>query len=62
MKEMDGPAAIGHVRYATCGGNERSLAQPFERAHGRKSKWFAVAFNGQLTNFQRAEARSPRPG
>ncbi|RUL88365.1 amidophosphoribosyltransferase [Tautonia sociabilis] len=52
MKEMDGPAAIGHVRYATCGGNERSLAQPFERAHGRKSKWFAVAFNGQLTNFR----------
>jgi amidophosphoribosyltransferase len=52
MRGMDGPAAIGHVRYATCGGDQRSLAQPFERAHGRKSKWFAVAFNGQLTNFQ----------
>lgn len=52
MKGMDGPAAIGHVRYATCGGNEKSLAQPFERAHGRKAKWFALAFNGQLANFK----------
>jgi len=52
MRDLDGPAAIGHVRYATCGGNEKSLAQPFERAHGRKTKWFAVAFNGQLTNFE----------
>ncbi|QDV37161.1 amidophosphoribosyltransferase [Tautonia plasticadhaerens] len=52
MRGMDGSAAIGHVRYATCGGSERSLAQPFERAHGRKSKWFALAFNGQLTNFK----------
>lgn len=51
MREMAGPAAIGHVRYATCGGNERNLAQPFERSHGRKTKWFAFAFNGQLANF-----------
>ncbi len=51
MKGMDGPAAIGHVRYATCGGNDRSDAQPFERDHGRKTKWFAFAFNGQLANY-----------
>src|SRR5580704_13076366 len=30
MKEYAGHAAIGHVRYATCGANTRSYAQPFE--------------------------------
>jgi len=52
MKGCDGPAAIGHVRYATCGAADRNYAQPFERDHGRKTKWFAVAFNGQLANYQ----------
>ncbi|GAC1472962.1 MAG: amidophosphoribosyltransferase [Isosphaeraceae bacterium] len=52
MKGLDGPAAIGHVRYATCGASDRNYAQPFERDHGRKTKWFAVAFNGQLANYQ----------
>ncbi|MFO0890136.1 MAG: class II glutamine amidotransferase [Isosphaeraceae bacterium] len=52
MKGMDGPVAIGHVRYATCGGDDRYNAQPFERDHGRKTKWFAFAFNGQLANYQ----------
>src|SRR5262249_42445556 len=51
MKEYGGRAAIGHVRYATCGQNDRSYAQPFERHHGCKWKWFSLAFNGQLTNF-----------
>src|SRR5579859_1251206 len=51
MQEHAGRAAIGHVRYATCGASDRSLAQPFERAHGCKWKWFAFAFNGQLANF-----------
>src|SRR4051794_15992800 len=52
MRGHDGPAAIGHVRYATCGGSDRSYAQPFEREHGRKTRWFAFAFNGQLANYQ----------
>jgi amidophosphoribosyltransferase len=52
MEKVDGPLAIGHVRYATCGGNDRSDAQPFERDHGRKAKWFAFAFNGQLANYE----------
>ena len=52
MRKHDGPAAIGHVRYATCGTDDKSYAQPFERAHGRKAKWFAFAFNGQLANYQ----------
>jgi amidophosphoribosyltransferase len=52
MAKLDGPAAIGHVRYATCGKESKKNAQPFERSHGRKSKWFSFAFNGQLANFQ----------
>ena len=51
MQEYAGRAAIGHVRYATCGGDDKSYAQPFEREHGRKAKWFAFAFNGQLANY-----------
>src|SRR3954466_13200098 len=56
MREYAGRAAIGHVRYATCGANDRSYAQPFERHHGCKWKWFSFAFNGQLANF--AELRN----
>ncbi len=52
MRGQDGLAAIGHVRYATCGGADESYAQPFEREHGRTAKWFAFAFNGQLANYQ----------
>ncbi len=51
ISRHDGPAGIGHVRYATCGPDDKSYAQPFERSHGRKSKWFAFAFNGQLANY-----------
>lgn len=51
MEEFAGRAAIGHTRYATCGATSRSYAQPFMHRHGRKWKWFAFAFNGQLTNF-----------
>src|SRR5260370_16155273 len=60
MKDYAGSAAIGHVRYATCGANTRSYAQPFERRHGCKWKWFAFAFNGQLANFR--ELRSELMG
>jgi amidophosphoribosyltransferase len=52
MREYAGRAAIGHVRYATCGAEDRNYAQPFERHHLEKRKWFAFAFNGQLANFQ----------
>lgn len=51
MKEYAGRAAIGHVRYATCGAEDRSYAQPFERHHIQKHKWFSFAFNGQLANY-----------
>lgn len=52
MGEYSGPAAIGHTRYATCGKDDRSYAQPFERHHIEKSKWFSFAFNGQLANYK----------
>ncbi len=51
MEEYSGYAAIGHVRYATCGKDDRSYAQPFERHHIARSKWFSFAFNGQLANY-----------
>jgi amidophosphoribosyltransferase len=40
------------VRYATCGLEDRNYAQPFERLHLQKHKWFSFAFNGQLSNYQ----------
>ena len=52
MSEYTGRAAIGHVRYATCGQDDRSYAQPFERHHIRKHKWFSFGFNGQLANYE----------
>ena len=51
-EQTAGTACIGHVRYATCGANTRSYAQPFERRHGCMWKWFAFGFNGQLANFE----------
>jgi dipeptidyl aminopeptidase/acylaminoacyl peptidase len=51
MRKYAGQAAIGHCRYATCGKDDRSYAQPFERHHLQKHKWFSFAFNGQLANY-----------
>lgn len=51
MRLLAGRAAIGHVRYATCGQDDRSYAQPFERKHIHKRKWFSFCFNGQLSNY-----------
>ena len=52
MEQYAGTAAIGHVRYATCGEDDRGNAQPFERHHIETRKWFAFAFNGQLANYR----------
>jgi amidophosphoribosyltransferase len=52
MDEYAGSCGIGHVRYATCGKDDRSYAQPFERHHISRSKWFSFGFNGQLANYQ----------
>ncbi len=51
MERFAGRAAIGHVRYATCGQDDLNYAQPFERPHLQKHKWFSFAFNGQLANY-----------
>jgi amidophosphoribosyltransferase len=51
MKKYAGRIGIGHVRYATCGKEDKSYAQPMERHHGCKWKWFSFAFNGQLANY-----------
>jgi hypothetical protein len=51
MQQLSGPASIGHVRYATCGQDDRNYAQPFERQHIHKHKWFSFCFNGQLANY-----------
>jgi len=60
MKECAGRAVIGHVRYATSGPTTRAYAQPFERKHGCKWKWFAFGFNGNLANLEdlKADIRS----
>jgi amidophosphoribosyltransferase len=51
QRQLVGNAAIGHVRYATCGKDDRNYAQPFERQHIHKRKWFSFCFNGQLANY-----------
>jgi len=51
IRRYAGRAAIGHVRYATCGLDDPSYAQPFERHHGRLWKWFAFCFNGNIANY-----------
>ena len=51
QNQLAGTAAIGHVRYATCGQDDRNYAQPFERQHIHKRKWFSFCFNGQLANY-----------
>ena len=56
MDQHAGRAAIGHVRYATCGAEDRAYAQPLERPHIQKRKWFAFGFNGQLANYPELRA------
>ncbi|MFO0940886.1 MAG: amidophosphoribosyltransferase [Pirellulales bacterium] len=62
MAEYVGPAAIGHVRYATCGKDDRNYAQPFERQHIHKHKWFSFCFNGQLANYAQLRSRLLKEG
>ncbi len=51
FKKYSGNRGIGHVRYATCGSENKNLAQPFERHHGRRWKWFSFCFNGNISNY-----------
>ncbi len=56
LRKYSGPAAIGHVRYATCGKDDKSSAQPFENHSFNKRLWFSFGFNGQLANFAQLSA------
>lgn len=51
LSDYAAQAVIGHTRYATSGADDARYAQPFERHHGRRWKWFSFAFNGNLANF-----------
>ena len=51
MARYRGTAAIGHVRYATCGPDDVDYAQPRERQHGRRWKWYSFCFNGNIANY-----------
>ncbi len=57
LQQNAGRAAIGHVRYATCGLDDVRYAQPFERHHGRLWKWYAFCFNGNLANYTQLRDR-----
>ena len=56
VDEYAGTAGIGHTRYATCGRDDPSYAQPFERHHGRPWKWFTFGFNGNVANFSQVRS------
>lgn len=60
MQRFAAGAAIGHVRYATCGKEDPNYAQPFERPHIERRKWFSFAFNGQLANYPELRAEIQR--
>ena len=57
QREYSGNAGIGHVRYTTSGNEEDDSLQPFYRRHGKKSKRFSFAFNGNCANTPELEAR-----
>jgi len=48
---LEGNKGIGHTRYATSGTDDKCNAQPSERMHGSKWKWFAFCFNGNIANY-----------
>jgi amidophosphoribosyltransferase len=65
LAAYEGPAAIGHNRYATSGENTdpkavEYAAQPFLREHDKRCKEFAFCFNGNLPNY--GELRSSLRG
>jgi len=51
MERMKSNMGIGHVRYSTCGCDDREYAQPFEHFHGKRNRWFSLAFNGNIANY-----------
>ena len=62
MNTLSTKTGIGHVRYATSGADDVDYAQPFERVHGKREKWFSMSFNGNLTNYQQLKNSLERSG
>lgn len=50
LDQLNGTMAVGHVRYATTGGNRRENAQPLTLKYVKGT--LAVAHNGNLVNTQ----------
>jgi amidophosphoribosyltransferase len=50
--DLQGPAAIGHVRYATSGKRQLLDAQPFQGGASANKNSFGFVFNGNIANFQ----------
>ncbi|WP_456482805.1 amidophosphoribosyltransferase [Methanopyrus sp.] len=48
LKELSGPAGIGHVRYSTTGASELVNAQPFKVGYSKGE--LALAHNGDIVN------------
>ena len=60
IKELPGPAAIGHVRYSTAGGTTLRNVQPIVVDYAKGS--VAVAHNGNLVNSQLLREELEREG
>jgi amidophosphoribosyltransferase len=52
LERLEGPAAIGHVRYSTAGGSSEANAQPLLMRHHRGT--MALAHNGNLIDAPQA--------
>ena len=62
IEKYAGYVGIGHTRYATSGDDSDTLAQPFERPHGRLSKWFSLSYNGNLANYDQLKSNLENVG
>jgi amidophosphoribosyltransferase len=59
MAEHAGQAAIGHVRYATCGKDDPTYAQPFERHHIAQVKMVQLRIQRATGKLPRTPRRNP---
>ncbi|MBC2711030.1 MAG: amidophosphoribosyltransferase [Desulfosarcina sp.] len=57
---LNGPSAIGHVRYSTTGSSVVANAQPFMVRH--RNRAYAVAHNGNLVNAHHVKAELEEAG
>jgi len=62
MEKYSSQKGIGHVRYATCGVDDLEYAQPFEHFHGKKNRWFSLAFNGNIANYDELKNKLEKEG